>query len=219
MEEELTAIERREKIRKNYDRISSIYDILEGSFEKRHRERALSFLEPGEGEIVLEVGFGTGDMLIDIYRFVGDGGEVYGVDISAGMIEETREKLRRSGLSDNVTIIAGDAVNLPFVSGYFDAVFMSFTIELFSADDIQKVLSEIYRALVKGGRLGVISLSNRRTSIVRDLYELAHERFPTLIDCRPIALVELLEENGFRVEKEKVETILGLPVETAVGVK
>lgn len=210
---------RREKIRKNYDRISSVYDILGGYLEKKYRERTLLSIGLEKGEKVLEVGFGTGDMLIEIYRSVGEGGEVYGVDISSGMIEEARKKLQRTGSSNKISIIAGDAVRLPFVGAYFDAVLMTFTLESFSDEYIKEALSEIHRVLVDQGRVGILSLSSRGSSLVRGLYEFAHDRFPTLIDCRPIPLAELLGDNRFRVEKREVDTIFGLPIEIAVGRK
>ena len=54
-----------------YDRLSRVYDLLAGPFEKKFRDHALKLLRIGEGEEILEVGFGTGDSLRQIAELVG----------------------------------------------------------------------------------------------------------------------------------------------------
>ena len=105
---------------------------------------------------------------------------------------------------------------LPFVSGSFDAVFLSFTLELFSEVEIPVVLQECHRVLKQAGRLGIVSLAKRDVLACR-LYEWAHEHWPVLLDCRPIDLRNSLKASGFRLQAAKVQTMWGLPVEVALG--
>jgi ubiquinone/menaquinone biosynthesis C-methylase UbiE len=78
-------------------------------------------------------------------------GKVYGVDISEGMLAVTYTKLRKAELLNRVELINKEAVHLPFTDSFFDAVFMSFTLELFDTPEISKMLSECYRVLKKRG--------------------------------------------------------------------
>ena len=144
---------------KYYDRISVIYDWLGGIFERKHAEKALKYLEIENGEIVLEIGFGTGHCLQRIALSVGKTGKAYGVDISDRMLQITRKRLKKAGSIDRVELFNRDASKLPFSNETFDAVFMSFSLELFDTPEIQQLLNEVRRVLKVKGRLGVTSLS------------------------------------------------------------
>ncbi|MCJ7521872.1 MAG: methyltransferase domain-containing protein, partial [Dehalococcoidia bacterium] len=143
----------KKEARQYYDRISRIYDYLTGVFERRFSERALERLAIGEGESVLEIGFGSGYCLKKIAESVGENGKAHGIDISPGMLGVTRKRLSRARLTNRVQLYLGDAANLPYSDSAFDAVFMSFTLELFDTGDIPPVLAEVLRVLKPGGRL------------------------------------------------------------------
>ncbi|MFC2034094.1 methyltransferase domain-containing protein [Chloroflexota bacterium] len=66
-----------------YDRTSKIYDYITGSFERKYAQRALNYLSVKDGEIVLEIGFGTGHILKRLAESVGETGKAIGVDISS----------------------------------------------------------------------------------------------------------------------------------------
>lgn len=202
-----------------YDRISRFYDYLTGAFERKYAEMALERLSVQEGETVLEIGFGTGHCLKRIAQSVGQTGKAYGIDISSGMLKVTRRRLERARLINRVELYCGDAANLPYDDNAFDAVFMSFTLELFDTPEIPKVLQEIKRVLKPGGRLGVVSMSREDgASILLRLYEWAHKKWPRYIDCRPIYVEESLIDEGYKIQgKEKIR-LIGLPGELVVGV-
>ena len=127
---------------------------------------------------------------------VGHTGQVHGVDISWGMMAVARARVRSAGLR-NVTLTIGDARVLCFRSSVFDAVFMSFTLELFE-EAIPNVLAEVRRVLRVGGRVGIVAMSDSgQTNAMIDLYEWLHRRWPHFIDCRPIDVVGVLQEAHF----------------------
>jgi ubiquinone/menaquinone biosynthesis C-methylase UbiE len=95
------------------------------------------------------------------------------------MLEVTRRKLVKAKLMDRVELCCGDAMNLPFDDNFFDAAFMSFTLELYDTRKIPKVLEEIKKALKTGGRVGIVSLSKSYgESMLLKLYEWTHRRWP-----------------------------------------
>jgi len=205
----------REQTRRNYDRMSRWYDLFAGS-EKKFTDAGLKVLNVQPGERVLEIGFGTGKSLLTIAGQVRRSGLAVGVELSPGMIEVARKRWQAQVQEGSVGIIRGDGTQLPILYRSFDAVFLSFTLELFSDAEIPVVLGECHRILKLDGRLGVVSLTKRDVPACR-LYEWGHERWPALLDCRPIHVTESLEASGFRVQAAKVETMWGLPVEIVLA--
>jgi len=202
-----------------YDRMSSWYDILAGS-EQPFTDLGINKLNPGVGEEILEIGYGTGHALVKFARAVGDTGNVYGIDISEGMHSVAQRRVARERLSSRVTLGCGDAVALPFGSGFFDAVFMSFTLELFDTPEIPLVLEECHRVLIPTGRICVVALTkDEHDGWMLKSYEWMHRRFPKVVDCRPIMVGSSLEAAGFRILDSSLKSLWGLPVDICLAGK
>ncbi|SER86595.1 class I SAM-dependent methyltransferase [Natrinema salaciae] len=200
-----------------YDRISPWYDALVGRFDRRPRNRGIALLNAEPGERALEVGFGTGRALVSFADGVGSDGHVVGLDSSSGMSAVARERVAAADVTDRVSIVQGDAERLPFDGDAFDAVFASFTLELFDTPSLPRVLGEWRRVLRDDGRLGVVALSTRDGGLVTRAYERLHEAFPRYADCRPIFVRELLEENEFDAVEAETRPLWGLTVEIVVA--
>jgi demethylmenaquinone methyltransferase/2-methoxy-6-polyprenyl-1,4-benzoquinol methylase len=196
-----------EAIRRNYDRLSRWYDWFAGS-EKRFTDAGLRLLDPRPGERILEIGSGTGHALAHL---ADAGGRITGLDLSAGMLSRARHRVSRSG-SRRVDFCQGDALALPFPSRTFHGIFLSFTLELFAAPDISRVLDECYRVLKPVGRLGVVALAREKRTAVR-MYEWFHRHWPQVVDCRPIYVHTALIRAGFEIQEAQRMTMWGLPVE------
>jgi len=210
----------KEQAKRSYDRIGRWYDLLASPFERAYRIAGLQKLNVKEGEIVLEIGFGTGHCLLALAESVGNSGKVYGIDISESMCNITRSKLKKAGLSERVKIKCGDAAKPPFEENFFDAVFMSFTLELFDSPEIPTVLHECQRALQSGGRICVVAMSKRgKAGVMVRVYEWAHRQFPNLVDCRPIFVQKALEDAGFQILDLTEKSMWGFPGEIVVAKK
>lgn len=204
-----------------YDRISHSYDLIADASEHEAREKGEQALDLQPGESVLEIGFGTGNSLLDFAERVGPEGDVHGIDISPKMREVAEKKLQDQGLTDRVALKISDGRQLPFSDDTFDAVFMSFTLELFPLEDIPIVLGEIARVLKPGGRAGFVAMAalreGERASALEKTYIWMHRHFPHIVDCRPIDLIEFLENANFHISVEQDVEIWTMPVQIAVG--
>jgi len=203
---------------RQYDRLSGIYDLISGRSEGIPRSTGLTRLRINPGECVLEIGAGTGAALLELIRSTAPGGKVFGIDLSTGMLKRTRLRLAGSNDSRPANLCCGDACQLPFRPSSLEVIFMSFTLELFSASEIPLVLKECRRVLTPAGRIGVVSLSGAGPDTwMRRAYEWSHRRFPTWVDCRPILVKEALSEAGFQIQDSTCQTMWGLPVEIVIA--
>jgi demethylmenaquinone methyltransferase/2-methoxy-6-polyprenyl-1,4-benzoquinol methylase len=204
--------------RSNYDRLSPWYDLLAGPSERACRALGLRMLQVQPGERVLEIGAGTGQALGVLSRSAGPAGCAWGIDLSMGMCRVAGR--RRAAAEGSWLVIRGDALRLPARDAAFDAVFMSFALELFEATDMERVLGECARALRPGGRLAVVALADDgRPGIMQRAYVWAHRRFPGWVDCRPIPVPAILAASGLRVRSTVRTAMWGLPVQSVRAYK
>ena len=206
--------------RRFYDRISRIYGWMTGAFERKHGEYALELLSIADGETALEIGTGSGHCFEQMVRLAGERGSCHGVDTSTGMLDVTRDRLRRSGLASAAGLCCADAALLPFRDVSFDAILIAFTLELFDTPEIPQVLQECMRVLKPGGRIAIVSLSRegKATAAVR-LYEWAHRKWPQFADCRPIYAERSMTACGYVVASKSRARMAALPLEIVLAKK
>lgn len=206
----------KEEARAAYNRLSRWYDALAGSSEKKYRDVGIQKLNPQLGESILEIGFGTGHCLVSLAQAVGPAGKVSGIDISDSMLAIAEERLVKASVAAPVDLRVGDAAALPFARHTFDAIFMSFTLELFDTPEIPLVLGQCQSVLRANGRIAIVSMAKKAGTAVR-IYEWFHEKWPAAIDCRPIYPQVHLTEAGFEVCDVTSMSMWGLPVEIVLA--
>jgi ubiquinone/menaquinone biosynthesis C-methylase UbiE len=108
--------------------------------DRREKEAVLSALGPLEDKRVLEVACGTGRFTVMLAE---RGADIVGMDISAAMLEEGREKAQAAGVSDTLEFMRGDAARLPFPDDHFDSVVAMRFFHL--ADTPKSFLAELRR--------------------------------------------------------------------------
>ena len=215
----LPVFQSRSQTKAYYNRISKVYDLLANHSEASVRRAGLEKLAAKPGEKILEIGFGTGHCLVDLARAVSSNGRVYGIDLSEGMLELAQKLLDREGLSSRLELNCADAAKLPYHDCTVEAIFMSFTLELFDTPEIPKVLRECMRVLKFGGRIVVVGMSKEgQDGLMVKAFEWTHQHFPNFVDCRPIYVRKSLENAGFKVT-DTVKKHMWVPVEIVLGVK
>jgi demethylmenaquinone methyltransferase / 2-methoxy-6-polyprenyl-1,4-benzoquinol methylase len=138
-----------------FDRIARVYDrmnsVMTAGMHHRWRERAADLARLGSGGSALDVACGTGDLAVELQRRVGESGRVVGLDFSERMLELAREK------APGIRFDAGNALELPYADGEFDAVTVGFGARNFS--DLARGLREMARVTRPGGRVGVLEIT------------------------------------------------------------
>jgi demethylmenaquinone methyltransferase/2-methoxy-6-polyprenyl-1,4-benzoquinol methylase len=215
----LRVLQSKDETRAFYDKISGVYDLLAEHSEGPVRQAGLEKLALAPAEHVLEIGYGTGHCLVRLAEAVGPEGKVFGIDLSEGMRARARERLEQEHLIDRVELSCGDATHLPYPDGTMDAVFMSFTLELFDTPEILQVLTECKRVLRAGGRIGVVAITKEgKEGFAVEAYEWTHQHFPNLLDCRPIFVRRALENAGFSIRDATI-TKMWVPVGVVIAEK
>jgi demethylmenaquinone methyltransferase/2-methoxy-6-polyprenyl-1,4-benzoquinol methylase len=104
---------------------------------------------------ILDIATGTGDLAILFAQSKAE--KIVGLDISVGMLDVGRDKIKRLNLDHRIEMIVGDSENLPFEDESFDVVTVSFGIRNF--EHLEIGLAEIRRVLSKNGQLIVLETS------------------------------------------------------------
>jgi demethylmenaquinone methyltransferase/2-methoxy-6-polyprenyl-1,4-benzoquinol methylase len=140
------------QVRAMFDRIAGVYDRMNGlmtaGMHHRWRRRAADLARVGPGDRALDVATGTGDLAAELHS---RGAEVVGLDFSERMLELARAK------EPGVRFQAGNALELPFGDGEFDAVTVGFGARNFS--DLPRGLAEMARVTRPGGRVVVLEIT------------------------------------------------------------
>jgi ubiquinone/menaquinone biosynthesis C-methylase UbiE len=113
---------------------------------------AINYTGAQPGEICVDLGSGRGTDVLRLAEIVGEGGFVYGIDISDGMIEKARSTAARLGVA-NAEFIQSTLENIRLGDNVADIVISNCTIN--HAADKQSVWNEVFRILKKGGRFVV----------------------------------------------------------------
>lgn len=192
------------QVRRIYDRLGRRYDLLRPA-EETPKRAALALLAVRPGERVLEVGVGTGRVLVQLARAAAEGASplVNGLDLSPTMINLANEQARAAGLAHAVELRVGDARALPYGDASFDAAFSSYVLDLLPAVEIARALGELRRVLRPGGRLALVALApgtGLGAHLFTSAYSALYRVKPAwLAGCRPIELEPLVLDAGFVV--------------------
>lgn len=169
------------QVRGMFDRIAGVYDLMNtamsAGLHHRWRERAAdrAALEPGDA--VLDACCGTGDLAFELAGRVGPQGTVIGSDFSERMLDVAREKA--VGRSLPVRFEWGDALDLSYDDGSFDAVTVGFGVR--NLADLERGIGELTRVLRPGGRLVVLEITQPRRPPLSTFFALWFDRLVPLL--------------------------------------
>ena len=145
-----------EATRRRYQRLSSIYDVMEGMSERRYHPWRTKLWSHVPGLHVLEVGIGTGKNM----KFYPAGILITGIDLTPGMVQRAQKRASDLRLSSKVKLQIGDVQQLDFPDGKFDSAVATFV--FCSVPDPVLGLRELNRVVKPGGY--VLLLEHMRSS-------------------------------------------------------
>jgi len=159
--------------RRMFDAIARRYDrmnrLLSLGLDRRWRRRAVAALAPRAGGRYLDVGCGTGDVVMEVLRQC-PRATVVGVDPAEAMLGVAVDRLRRAGLAASVSLRTGDATDLAFADASFDGVVTAFCIR--NVTHRAKALGEMRRVLSPGGRAVILELTVPAGGVLRAAHRL-----------------------------------------------
>ena len=154
-----------------FDNIAPAYDMLNHTLslgiDKSWRRKAIKWLRPFQPQRVMDVATGTGDFAIQACRIL-QPEELIGTDISEGMMNVGREKVKAAGLESRISFAKEDCTALTFPDKRFDAITVAFGVRNF--EDLDKGLREIHRVLDDNGKLVILELSEPDWFPMKQLY-------------------------------------------------
>ena len=147
------------RVRGVFDSVASRYDVMNDlmSIGMHRAWKAYTVLVANvkEGQQVLDIAGGTGDLALAFAPKVGSSGRVVHTDINEAMLLEGRNRLLDAGVS--LPTLVCDAEHLPFADAHFDVVTVAFGLRNMTHKDA--ALREMSRVLKPGGKLLVLEFS------------------------------------------------------------
>lgn len=172
--EQVKAGEKAGKVAEVFHSVADKYDIMNDvmSLGVHRLWKRFTLAQTGlkNGQKVLDLAGGTGDLALKMSRMVGQSGEVVLSDINASMLANGRDRLTDEGVAGNVRYIQANAECLPFPDDYFDCITMAFGLR--NVTDKDMALRSMYRVLKPGGRLLVLEFSKPVAPGLSPVYDL-----------------------------------------------
>ncbi len=161
------------QVEKMFDNIAPTYDnlnhVLSMGIDKSWRRKAINLLKAFHPQHMMDVATGTGDFAIQACQVL-QPQELIGTDISEGMMNVGREKVKAASLEKQISFAKEDCTSLTFPDNRFDAITVAFGIRNF--ENLDKGLKEMHRVLTPGGHLVILELSEPEVFPMKQLYSL-----------------------------------------------
>ena len=162
---------KKEQVAAMFNAISPKYDalnrILSAGIDQSWRRKTLREIRATGALNLLDVATGTADLALALAKGI-PGSKVVGVDISSGMLEVGRSKVRAKDLEGRVRLDLGDGEQLPYEESSFGAVTVAFGVRNF--ENLEQGLRDMRRVLEPGGTLAVLEFSQPTAWPLRSLY-------------------------------------------------
>lgn len=150
---------KKEQVAKMFDTISGKYDnlnrVISFGTDIAWRKKVIQLIAEINPKNVIDIATGTGDLAIMMSQTSAQ--KIVGLDISAGMLDVGKQKIKAKNLDSKIEMVLGDSENIPYENDFFDAATVSFGVRNF--EHLEKGLSEILRILKPSGRLVILETS------------------------------------------------------------
>lgn len=221
------SVTKKEQVATMFNNISGTYDFLNHfmslGIDILWRKKAIRQLKSLNPKSILDVATGTGDFAFEAIKILHPE-KVTGVDISAGMLDEARKKIKARNLEHVFSVSLGDSEMLPFADNEFDAITVAYGVRNY--ENLEKGLADMLRVLKPGGKIVILEFSKPQQFPVKQLYNFyfkhitpffgkvfskdarAYQYLPESVAAFPDgkAFTKLMESIGFSQTKQIILT-------------
>jgi demethylmenaquinone methyltransferase/2-methoxy-6-polyprenyl-1,4-benzoquinol methylase len=215
---------KKEQVATMFNNISGTYDFLNHFLSlgidiiwRRMAIRELLAIKP---RIILDVATGTGDFAFESIRILKPE-KIIGVDISEGMLEVAKKKIKERNLGTTFSVQLGDSEGLHFDDHTFDAITVAFGVRNY--ENLEKGLADMLRVLKPEGKIVILEFSKPRVFPIKQGYHLyfkyitpffgrlfskdksAYTYLPESVAAFPDgeAFIKLMENVGYKSTKHR----------------
>ena len=150
---------KKEQVTKMFDTISGDYDglnrVISFGIDIKWRKKVVKLVKEKQPQTILDIATGTGDLAINLVET--NAAKIIGLDISSGMLDIGKEKIKKKGLESKIEMVLGDSENMPFDDNTFDAITVAFGVRNF--ETLENGLKEILRVLKPDGNFVILETS------------------------------------------------------------
>lgn len=126
---------KKQEVESMFDNIAHSYDFLNHFFSMGidilWRKKAIRILKKEQPKMVLDVATGTADFAMEAVRMKLNADKIVGIDISEGMLDVGRKKIKEKGWDKLIELRKADSENLPFENNTFDGFTVAFGVRNF----------------------------------------------------------------------------------------
>ncbi|MAD97878.1 MAG: bifunctional demethylmenaquinone methyltransferase/2-methoxy-6-polyprenyl-1,4-benzoquinol methylase UbiE [Flavobacteriaceae bacterium] len=166
-----SSLSKKEQVTEMFNSISKNYDglnrVISLGIDMKWRKKVVSIVGENNPKQILDIATGTGDLVLMMAKLNPD--RIVGLDISPGMLEVGKEKVKKANLDEIAEMVVGDSEALPFEDKTFDAITVSFGVRNFG--NLDQGLKEICRVLKDDGVLVILETSNPTKFPVKQGYK------------------------------------------------
>ncbi|OAI14852.1 bifunctional demethylmenaquinone methyltransferase/2-methoxy-6-polyprenyl-1,4-benzoquinol methylase [Methylomonas koyamae] len=188
-------------VRGVFDSVAGQYDIMNDlmslGIHRIWKRIAVQLANVREGDHVLDLAGGTGDLTLLFEKRVGKSGQVVLADINSEMLRTGRDRLIDKGITGNIRYAQVNAECLPFADNTFDCVTIGFGLR--NVTDKDAALRSMYRVLKPGGRVIVLEFSHPIDPVTEKVYD-----FYSFNILPKIGAVVAKDENSYRYLAESI---------------
>lgn len=153
-----------------FENIAPKYDIMNDIISfRRHkawRKFTMAKMNMSPGDTAIDLCCGTCDWTISMAE--ASGGQITGLDFSENMLQFGRRKVNERGLSDRISLVQGNAMNLPFEDNTFQYATIGFGLR--NVPDLHQVLCEMQRVVKPGGMVVCLEMSKPTWQPFKGIY-------------------------------------------------
>ena len=172
--QDIPVSEKVERVHDVFSSVASRYDLMNDvmsfGLHRIWKQIALKHGAFRQGQRVLDLAGGTGDLAEKIVPLVGQTGQVVLADINEDMIDVATQRLINSGRINSVEVIQANAETLPFPQASFDRIIIGFGLR--NVTDKQRALTSMFDSLIPGGRCLILEFSQPVVPGLKSIYDL-----------------------------------------------